>query len=83
MHEHFFHVEGVAAALAIVATAWAVVVWLLAFRDESKANRKFVRDVGANHLPHMYGRLGRIDQKLGLDYVQPPPVKFEEPDTTS
>lgn len=76
MH-HFFHVEGVAAALAILGSAWAAISWLLSARDESRANRRFVKDVGTNHLPHVYDRLGRIDHKLGLKYVQPPPVQFE------
>lgn len=79
MWEHFFHVEGVAAALAIIAMAIAVVEWFLSARDESRANRRFVKDVGTNHLPHVYDRLGRIDNKLGMSYVQPPPVQFEEP----
>lgn len=77
MWQHFFHVEGVAAALAIAAQTIATIIWLMNKRDESRANRRFVRDMGTNHLPHIYQRLGAIDYRMGIEPVQPPSIQFE------
>ena len=73
---HFFHAEGVAAAAAIIGFAWAIVRWLYHGANAFQANARFVQDMGTNHLPHIYDRLGQIDYRLGIEPKQPPSIRF-------
>ncbi len=75
---HFFHIEGVAAALAILGFFWGIVRWLYHGISAFQSQSKFVQDMGTNHLPHIYERLGQIDYHLGIEPKQPPPIKFTD-----
>lgn len=73
---HFFHIEGVAAALAIIGSVYSFIRWLNDGVGEFKDNRKFVRDMGTNHLPHIYAELTHISYRLGEEPKPQPPIKF-------
>jgi len=73
---HFFHVEGLATAVAVLGFGWGVVRWLYRGVVAFQAATKFVEDMGTNHLPHIYERLGQIDYRLGIEPKQPPSIRF-------
>lgn len=41
---------------------------------------RFIRELASNHLPHIYARLGRIDNKLGLEKLEPPDLRHLQDD---
>jgi len=75
---HFFHIEGVAAALAILGTFAGIVRCLYHGISAFQSQSRFVQDMATNHLPHIYERLGPIDFHVGIEPKQPPPIKFSD-----
>ena len=73
---HFFHLEGVTLALAILGTFGGIVRWLYHGINAFQSQSRFVQDMATNHLPHIYERLGQIDYHVGIEPKQPPPIKF-------
>lgn len=51
---------------------WKVIGWIMTDR----INRKFVRDMAENHLPHVYDLLHKLCEAQGIEHGPPPPVKF-------
>lgn len=70
---HFFHLEGIAAALAIIAFAWAVLKWVVEAVATLRNTSKVVAYLYTNHIPHLENGIRRICAKMGIDYEEPPP----------
>lgn len=75
MNEHFFHAEGIAAALAILAFVGGALAGLYKLVKKVDDTLTFVEQVRSNHLPHIYRVLGQIAHHLGI----PPEDEEERP----
>jgi len=71
--DHFFHLEGVAAALAIIAFAWAVLKWIVEAAATLRSTRTVVEYLYTNHIPHIENALRKLCSRSGIDYEEPPP----------
>lgn len=70
---HFFHIEGLAAALGILGAAWAVVRWLYYAARNQQTIGVLVKHMYENEIPHLEHAMRRVCAKLGIDYDEPPP----------
>lgn len=52
--------------------AFAAMRWAYGWLRNIDVMAQFVRTMHTNHLPHIYKRLGRIDDRLGLPREDPP-----------
>lgn len=75
---HFFHLEGIAAALAIIGSAISFIKWAYRSMRTLDTTTGFVKSMATNHLPHIYDRLSRIDDRVGLDRIKEPPINFAD-----
>lgn len=77
---HFFHIEGIVGALAIIAQAWALIQYLYKRARQHDIAEAFIRSVAINHLPHIQQSLEIIARKVGVDLPPNPPIQFVELD---
>ena len=73
MTEHFFHIEGVAAALTIIAFGAAFV--RMVARNTALISRTIVLvdHLYSNFMPHTESYLRKISEKLEIEYEDPKP----------
>lgn len=71
--DHFFHIEGVAAALAIVAFTWSVIRYIVKAANVFNNTSSMVRYLYENHIPHIENAVRSICIKLHIDYDEAPP----------
>jgi len=50
--------------------------WLHRRMRDDEIVRAFVRDIAANHLPHIYTALHEIAKRQGIDLLETPMVRF-------
>ena len=50
--------------------------WLHRRMRDDEIVRTFVRDIAANHLPHIYTALREIAKRQGIDLPETPMVRF-------
>jgi hypothetical protein len=50
--------------------------WLWRRMMDDAINRKFIRDMAINHLPHIYHGMKRIAETNGVELDEPPPVQW-------
>lgn len=74
---HFWTIEGIASALAIIAFTWAIVAWLWESVQTQRTTRRLVLHLFTNHMPHVDHALRLICAKLGIEYTEPPPPPLE------
>jgi hypothetical protein len=71
------HWSAVLAALVPVSVQFVVFLrWLHRRMRNDEITRAFVRDIATNHLPHIYSALREIAQGQGIEFSEPPLVRF-------
>jgi hypothetical protein len=50
--------------------------WLHRRLRDDEIQQAFVRDMAANHLPHIYEALHALARAMNIDLPDPPPVRF-------
>lgn len=68
--------------LGILAVLGAFLRWAIPaayrFVRNVDLSARFVQEIGSNHLPHIYHRLDRIDQSLGIIHEDHPNIGFTD-----
>lgn len=60
-----------------ILTAAGIFVWFVVERIiESRVQRKFIRDIAINHLPHIYDGLHKLCGQAGIQLECPPAIQF-------
>ena len=75
MEKYLIEIVAVA-SLALLAQFAVFLRWVYRRTTAAKIERVFIRDIAANHLPHIYSVLRQIATKLEIDLEEPPPVRF-------
>ena len=52
--------------------------WLHRRLRDDEIQRALIRDIGLNHLPHLYAALRQIAEHDGVTLPEPPPIRFVE-----
>jgi hypothetical protein len=78
---HFFHIEGVASALAILSFTGALIRLVYLRWRQMDDTVEFVGQLKSNHLPHIYRALQVISFHMGIhpDELEPPEAHEEGP----
>jgi hypothetical protein len=63
-------------ALALLVQLLFVLKWMYRRTRDGQVERKFVRDMATNHLPHIYDAQLKICAKLGIELGIPPPIRW-------
>ena len=72
-----FFSAGLLAALVPIAAQFVLFLrWLHRRMRDDEIARAFVRDVAANHLPHIYNALQKIAAAQGIELDETPLVRF-------
>jgi hypothetical protein len=64
-------------ALVLLATQFFLCLrWMYRSYRNAEINRRFVKDVATNHLPHLYQAMKQIARASGIELEDPPPVQW-------
>jgi hypothetical protein len=66
------------AALGLLTQFFVFLRWVHRRLLDDEMRRAFVRDIGTNHLPHIYHALRLIAAQLDVEIDEPPPLRFTE-----
>ena len=63
-------------ALALLVQVLFLLKYFYRRMRDGEIERKFVRDMATNHLPHIYDALTKICRAKGIELGEPPPIRW-------